>query len=230
LTSAADKGERLLFFSFAAHDVDRVLSTNFDVQHDGLDGLGGIPFSETPSLTIGHGQSGLLLCRVLLGKGDAVTQQDFLAGKSKAVLTGNCDSVTVTGGDSEIFVVKNSDQILPYSIIRLKESLTAETIDKYLTKNDGKNIQNGNGSVAGAASLNHFLSNSSPTHTSGSGLSHAPGSGLSSASGLNLISQAMAQASSAGFSSRLAGSFNFNHRRAQQPGYQNPRLEKAFDI
>ena len=64
LTFSSDdlKKERLLFYSFYVRDVDTVLSKNFDVNVDGIDAVGGIPFSESPSLTIGHGASGNFLC------------------------------------------------------------------------------------------------------------------------------------------------------------------------
>ena len=63
----SEKRERLLFYPFFTNDVDKILSNNFDARINGYDDLGGIPFSESPCLTIGHGNSsGLLLCRVLV--------------------------------------------------------------------------------------------------------------------------------------------------------------------
>jgi hypothetical protein len=50
--------ERLLFYSFAAADMERIFSKGFDVAADGFDDVGGIPFSQFPNLTIGHGSSG----------------------------------------------------------------------------------------------------------------------------------------------------------------------------
>jgi hypothetical protein len=62
-----EKEERLLFYPFFTNDVDKILSNNFDACINGYEDLEGIPFSESPSLSIGHGiSSGLLLCRVLV--------------------------------------------------------------------------------------------------------------------------------------------------------------------
>lgn len=127
--------EHLLFYAFATSDVDAILSGGFNVSRDGLDDVVGIPFTDSPSLTIGHGSCGLLLCRVQLGHSVSLNRKKFLAGDQeiKAAFAGGKDSVLIELGSNEtIYVVKSASQIVPYSVVRLAESLTAKTIAKYL--------------------------------------------------------------------------------------------------
>lgn len=131
--------ERLLFYVFAASDADLVLSKGFDVTNNGFDEIGGIPFSESPNLTLGHGESGLLLCRVALGQSGTISKAEFLAGKSRALTNKSLESVIVSGSGNvpELYIVRSPEQILPYSIIRLKKSFAAKTILRYLEQDSG---------------------------------------------------------------------------------------------
>jgi hypothetical protein len=56
--------------------------------------------------------AGLLLCRVALGATQKMSESEFLAGKSKQVLSGGqVTSVTVSGSGGEFYIVSKPDQV-----------------------------------------------------------------------------------------------------------------------
>lgn len=131
--------EMLLFHGTAVASLENILSSNFM-----LDALPlqvntqnetrkktmmfgrGIYFSEIPAISLMYG-NGLLLCKVMLGRCEAYKPQ----GSTPQDIPAHFDSREVKSFENEgvIHVVKNSAQIMPYCVIRLKsKSLTSQFI------------------------------------------------------------------------------------------------------
>ena len=131
--------ELLLFHGTSVSNLDKILSTNFDLdanpiqqhinketrQKNMMFGRG-VYFSEIPSVSLMYG-NGLLLCKVMLGACDVFKPQGIFPPD----LAEEFDSREIQDVDNfgAIHVVKNPNQILPYAVIQLKkQSLTSEFV------------------------------------------------------------------------------------------------------
>lgn len=169
--------ERLLFYALYAKDLDGIAANNFDVQSDSLDYVGGIPFTRSPSLTIGS--SGLLLCRVLLGNSETMSCDEIKNGKmmqlphdkhsaviSDQPLAGNAKGANQT---ANIYFVAAPDQILPYCVIYLKKSLRSKIIMPYFQR---RSATLANGASAGLVQATNLLPGASSANNGHYGLAN----------------------------------------------------------
>ena len=131
--------ELLLFHGTSAANLDKILSTNFDLdanpsqqhynnetRHKNMMFGRGVYFSEIPSVSLMYG-NGLLLCKVMLGACDVFKPRGILPPD----IAEEFDSREIQDIDNfgAIHVVKNPNQILPYAVIQLKkQSLTSQFV------------------------------------------------------------------------------------------------------
>ena len=131
--------ELLLFHGTSAANLDKILSNNFDLdanpsqqhynnetRHKNMMFGRGVYFSEIPSVSLMYG-NGLLLCKVMLGACDVFKPRGILPPD----IAEEFDSREIQDIDNfgAIHVVKNPNQILPYTVIQLKkQSLTSQFV------------------------------------------------------------------------------------------------------
>ena len=125
--------EVLLFHGTAIQNIESIIENNFlidcfphtDGEENGrkksmLFGRG-IYFSELPGVSLMYGR-GLLLCKVLLGKCETFHPRGEIPGDIPEMFDSR---EIIKNGMGIVHVVKNTEQILPYCIIKLKsQSLT----------------------------------------------------------------------------------------------------------
>ena len=131
--------ELLLFHGTSVANLDKILSSNFNLdanpiqqhynketrQKNMMFGKG-VYFSEIPSVSLMYG-NGLLLCKVMLGACEVFKPHGIIPPD----IAEEFDSREIQDNDNfgVIHVVKNPDQILPYTVIRLKkQSLTSQFV------------------------------------------------------------------------------------------------------
>ena len=131
--------ELLLFHGTSVANLDNILSYNFNLdanpiqQHHNKETRQknmmfgkGVYFSEIPSVSLMYG-NGLLLCKVMLGACDVFKPRGIFPPD----IAEEFDSREIQDNDNfgAIHLVKNPDQILPYTVIQLKkQSLTSQFV------------------------------------------------------------------------------------------------------
>ena len=131
--------EMLLFHGTAMASLENILASNFllealplqvntqnETRKKTMMFGRGVYFSEIPAISLMYG-NGLLLCKVMLGSCEVFKPQ----GSSPQDIPAHYDSREVRSLENEgvIHVVKNSAQIMPYCVIKLKsQSLTSQFI------------------------------------------------------------------------------------------------------
>ena len=125
--------EMFLFHGTAVANVDSILRENFSLNissdQQGKDKKRvfgeGIYFSEMPAVSLMYG-NGLILCKVLLGNCQLFSPQPE-AKQPEIPESFDSRAVIAMEGSSVIHVVKKPSQVLPYSVVQLKnEALSSE--------------------------------------------------------------------------------------------------------
>ena len=98
-------------------NIDNILKTNLQLSYAKRQVHGkGNYFSEFPAVSLGYGDGGLLLCRILPGK-EYIGHGDIPPGyNSKKVLNAQLGAA-VANTNGRMVIIDNSDQILPFFVI-----------------------------------------------------------------------------------------------------------------
>jgi len=114
--------EILLFHGTNVQNIDSIFTTNFNIDKSPVDrrkmmAYGrGVYLSEFPGVSLTYG-AGLVLCKVLLGSVETISMD----GPRTQVIGETFDSrEVVKDGVTTMYVIKNTDQILPYCVINLQ--------------------------------------------------------------------------------------------------------------
>ena len=87
----------------------------------------GIYMSEYPGVCLNYGK-GLLLCKVLPGYTETISMDDYSARRGVIPNQYNCREV-IKNGVAAAHIIRHSDQILPYCVIKLQPSTFRTTWD-----------------------------------------------------------------------------------------------------
>ena len=121
--------ELLQFHGTAIENINKIIEENFIIEKTPADRekamlFGrGIYLSELPGVSLMYGD-GLLLCKVILGK----CQKYYPNGQTPPPIPDEFDSrIVIKDGLELVTIVKKASQILPYSIINIKEDRVIQT-------------------------------------------------------------------------------------------------------
>lgn len=115
--------EVLLFHGTANESINKIIEDNFVIDKNPAERSKvmlfgrGVYLSELPGVSLMYGE-GLLLCKVILGK----CQKYYPNGQTPPPIPDGFDSrIVIKDGLEVVTVVKNASQILPYSIVNIKD-------------------------------------------------------------------------------------------------------------
>jgi len=115
--------ELLLFHGTSNESINKIIENNFVIDKSPAERSKamlfgrGVYLSELPGVSLMYGDN-LLLCKVILGKSEIY----YPNGQTPPPIPDGYDSrIVIKDGLKVVTVVKNSSQILPYSIVNIKE-------------------------------------------------------------------------------------------------------------
>ena len=115
--------ELLLFHGTSIESINKIIEDNFVIDKNPAERSKvmlfgrGVYLSELPGVSLMYGES-LLLCKVILGK----CQKYYPNGQTPPPIPDGFDSrIVIKDGLEVVTVVKNASQILPYSIVNIKD-------------------------------------------------------------------------------------------------------------
>lgn len=148
-SSGIPAGEKLMFHGTHVDNLDKILAFNFDpvanpVSRKKRQMFGqGIYFSEYPHVSINYGT--LILCRTIPGKVEDVGKVSGTSLEDTIIPDGfqsRCVSELVFGRVSSlIHIIKTSNQVLPFCVIRLFNSKASAQANPTLMTNSSMSMQ-----------------------------------------------------------------------------------------
>jgi len=120
--------ELLLFHGTSNESINKIIENNFVIDKSPAERSKamlfgrGVYLSELPGVSLMYGDN-LLLCKVILGKSEIY----YPNGRTPPPIPDGYDSrIVIKDGLKVVTVVKNASQILPYSIVNIKEGRIAQ--------------------------------------------------------------------------------------------------------